>query len=166
MLNIRPAVPEDVPLILQMIRELAEYERLLPSLVVTAEDLLRDGWGPDPKFQCVIAEWSGDAAGYALFFHNYSTFRGRPGLYLEDVFVRPEFRHRGIGRALLAHVAGVALREGCARLEWQVLDWNAPAIEFYKCLGAQELSDWCTMRVQGAALNALADGAPPPCSGE
>jgi GNAT superfamily N-acetyltransferase len=160
MLKLRPAVSEDVPVILQMIRELAEYERLTAAMMVTAEDLLRDGWGSAPKFRCVLAEWSGIAAGYALFFHNYSTFRGRPGLYLEDVFVRPEFRHRGIGKGLLTHVAAIAVREQCARFEWQVLDWNTPAIDFYKSLGARELSDWRTMRVEGGALNALAEAAP------
>ena len=156
MLNIRPAVAEDAPFIFRLIRELAEYEQLLTAMTVTEKDLVRDGWGPSPKFRCVIAEWSGEGVGYALFFHNYSTFRGRPGLYLEDVFVRPAFRGRGIGKRLLAHVAQIAVREQCARFEWQVLDWNKPALEFYKSLGAVELSEWRTMRVQGEALNALA----------
>jgi len=158
MLKIRWAVAEDVPLILGMVRELAEYEHLVDTLRVSAEDLLRDGWGEEPKFRCVIAEWEREAAGYALFFHNYSTFRGRPGLYLEDVFVRPSYRGRGIGRGLLTHVAQIAVREQCARFEWQVLDWNTPAIDFYKSVGAVELSDWRTMRVQGDALQLLADG--------
>jgi GNAT superfamily N-acetyltransferase len=127
-------------------------------VAITADDLLRDGWGRDPKFRCLIAEWDGEAVGYALFFYNYSTFRGRPGIYLEDVFVQPEFRGKGIGRALLIRVAQIAIEEKCARFEWQVLDWNTPAIEFYKSLGAQELSDWRTMRVQGDALQALAAG--------
>jgi GNAT superfamily N-acetyltransferase len=156
MLRLRAAVRTDVPVILQLIRELAEYERLLPSVVTKEEDLLRDGWGRDPKFRCVIAEWEEKPVGYALFFYNYSTFRGRPGIYLEDVFVRPQFRGHGIGKALLVHVASVAAREKCARLEWQVLDWNAPAINFYRTLGAQELSDWRTMRVDGEALMQLA----------
>jgi GNAT superfamily N-acetyltransferase len=158
MLTVRPALRDDVPLILRLIHALAEYERLLPSVAITADDLLRDGWGRDPKFRCLIAEWDGEAVGYALFFYNYSTFRGRPGIYLEDVFVQPEFRGKGIGRALLIRVAQIAIEEKCARFEWQVLDWNTPAIEFYKSLGAQELSDWRTMRVQGDALQALAAG--------
>lgn len=156
MLKLRAAEKTDVPLILQLIRELAEYERLLPMVVITEDDLLRDGWGEEPKFRCVIAEFQGQGVGYALFFYNYSTFRGRPGVYLEDVFVRPEFRGRGIGRALLIHVAGIAVREKCARFEWQVLDWNAPAISFYKSLGAQEMGEWRTMRVEGDALGKLA----------
>jgi GNAT superfamily N-acetyltransferase len=158
MLTIRPASPEDGPLLLHLIRALAEYERLLPAVVATAADLLRDGWGSDPKFRCLIAEWEGEAIGYALFFYNYSTFRGRAGVFLEDVFVQPEFRRRGVGKALLARVAQIAVAEQCARLEWQVLDWNTPAINFYTSLGAQELSDWRTMRLQGDALSALAGG--------
>src|SRR6266545_5040719 len=108
MLSIRPAVPADVPLILQLIRDLAEYEREPQAAVATGEDLLRDGWGPEPKFRVLIAEWSGAPAGFALFFYNYSTWRGRPGIYLEDLFVKPEFRGRSIGKALLIHVAQLA----------------------------------------------------------
>jgi GNAT superfamily N-acetyltransferase len=156
MLNIRPAVPEDIPLILQLIRDLAEYEREPQAAVATAEDLRRDGWGSEPKFRCVIAEWEGEPAGFALFFYNYSTWQGRPGIYLEDLFVRPQFRRKGIGKALLVHVAQIAVRENCGRYQWQVLDWNTPSIEFYKSLGAKVMSEWLTMRVEGEALEELA----------
>ncbi len=158
MLNIRPATPKDVPLILDLIRGLAEYERAPEQAVATAEDLLRDGWGPEPKFRVVIAEWDRQPAGFALFFYNYSTWQGRPGLYLEDLFVRPEFRGKGIGEALLLHLAQIAVRENCGRFQWQVLDWNTPAIEFYESLGAKIMKEWLTMRVDGAALDRL--GAP------
>jgi GNAT superfamily N-acetyltransferase len=156
MLNIRTATPEDTPLILQFVRDLAEYEREPQAVKATCEDLLRDGWGPEPKFRCVIAEWGGDPAGFALFFYNYSTWEGRPGLYLEDLFVRPQFRGHGIGKALLAHVAQIAVRESCRRLQWQVLDWNTPAIDFYQAQGAEMINEWLTMRVQGDALHKLA----------
>jgi GNAT superfamily N-acetyltransferase len=156
MLNIRPATLEDIPLLLQLIRDLAEYEREPQAAVATAEDLRRDGWGPEPKFRCVIADWDGQSAGFALFFYNYSTWQGRPGLYLEDLFVRPQFRGLGIGKALLVHVAQIAVRENCGRYQWQVLDWNTPSIEFYKSLGAKMMSEWLTMRVEGKALEKLA----------
>jgi GNAT superfamily N-acetyltransferase len=156
MLNIRPAAPDDIPLILQLIRELAEYEREPQAAVATAADLLRDGWGPEPKFRCLIAEWNRQPAAFALYFWNYSTWQGRPGLYLEDLFVRPAFRGRGIGKALLVELARIALRENCGRFVWQVLDWNTPAIDFYKALGAKVMSEWLTMRVEGDALEKLA----------
>lgn len=156
MLSIRAAAADDVSLILQFIRELAEYEKAPDEARATPEDILRDGFSEHSKFRCVIAEWDGRPAGFALFFTNYSTWRGRPGIYLEDVFVRPAFRQKGIGRALLAHLAQTALREGCARFEWQVLDWNTPAIEFYQSLGATAMKEWLTMRVTGAALERLA----------
>jgi len=159
MLSIRPAVPSDVPVILQLIRGLAEYEREPQAAVATADDLLRDGWGPEPKFRVLIAQWEGAPAGFALFFYNYSTWRGRPGIYLEDLYVKPEFRGRGIGKALLIHLAQLAVREGCGRFEWQVLDWNTPAIEFYKSQGAKMMSEWRTMRVDGEALAKLAERA-------
>jgi GNAT superfamily N-acetyltransferase len=159
MLNIRPATLEDVPLILQFIRDLAEYEREPQAAVATAEDLRRDGWGPEPKFRCVIADWDGQPAGFALFFYIYSTWQGRAGMYLEDLFVRPQFRGRGIGKALLVHVARIAVRENCGRYQWQVLDWNTPSIEFYKSLGAKLMSEWLTMRVEGEALAKLAKTA-------
>jgi len=156
MLTIRPAMPADVPLILEFIRELAEYEREPQSAVATAADLLRDGFGPEPKFRVDIAEWSGEPAGFALYFWNYSTWQGKPGLYLEDLFVRPRFRGKGIGKALLVHLARVAIKNNCGRLVWQVLDWNTPAIEFYKSLGAETMTEWLTMRVTGKALVRLA----------
>ncbi len=155
-LKIRPASAGDVPLILSFIRELAEYERAPEAAVATPEDLLRDGFGANPKFRVVIAEWEGQPAGYALFFYNYSTWQGRPGLYLEDLFVRPAFRGRGIGKALLIHLAQIAVRENCGRFVWAVLDWNQPSIDFYESLGAKVLKEWLTMRVEGDALQKLA----------
>ena len=156
MLTIRPATAADVPLILEFIRELAEYEREPQAAVATQADLLRDGFGPEPKFRVDIAEWSGEPAGFAFYFWNYSTWQGRPGLYLEDLFVRPQFRGKGIGKALLVHLARVALKNNCGRLVWQVLDWNTPAIEFYQSLGAETMKEWLTMRVTDEALVRLA----------
>jgi GNAT superfamily N-acetyltransferase len=173
MLTIRPAVPADIPEILAFIRELAEYEREPESAQATHEDLLRDGFGPTPRFHCLIAEWSEPAptdapqlttsnlqpttsVGFALYFHNYSTWRGNAGIFLEDLFVRPVFRGRGIGKALIAAVAAIAVAEGCSRFEWAVLDWNTPAIDFYTSLGATPLSEWTTMRLSGPPLAALA----------
>lgn len=156
MLTIRPAVQSDIPLILQLIRELAEYEKLLDQAVATEADLLRDGWGPEPKFRSIIAEWNRQPAGFGLYFYNYSTFQGRPGLYVEDVFVRPEFRGRGIGKALFIHMARIAVRENCGRFQWQVLDWNTPAIDFYHSLGAKVMKEWLTMRVEEKTLETLA----------
>ncbi|HEX8431565.1 MAG TPA: GNAT family N-acetyltransferase [Longimicrobium sp.] len=155
-LRIRPALPADVPLILHFIRRLAEYERLAHEVVAT-EEILRDSlFGARPAAEVVIAEWEGAPAGFALFFHNFSTFLGRPGLYLEDLFVEPEQRGRGIGRALLGHLARVATERGCGRLEWSVLDWNRDAIRFYRSLGAEAMDDWTVYRVTGDALAALA----------
>ena len=154
-LNIRPATVNDVGLILTFIRELAEYEREPQAVTASEADLVRDGFGPSPKFRVVIAEWDGNPAGFALFFYNYSTWQGRPGLYLEDVFVRPEFRGKGIGKTLLVYLAGLAVRENCGRFQWQVLDWNTPAIEFYQSLGARVMKEWLTMRVEGEALRRL-----------
>ena len=152
MLTIRPATPTDVPLILEFICGLAEYEREPEAAVATAADLLRDGFGPEPKFRVDIAEWSGEPAGFAFYFWNYSTWQGKPGLYLEDLFVRPRFRGKGIGKALLVHLARVALKNNCGRLVWQVLDWNTPSIKFYESLGAQTMKEWLTMRVTGEGL--------------
>jgi GNAT superfamily N-acetyltransferase len=157
MLRIRPALPEDAGTILELIRGLAEYEREPHSAQATAEDLLRDGFGPSPKFHCLIAEWEGAAAGFALYFYNYSTWKGRPGIYLEDIFVWPHYRKRGIGKALFVEVARIAVAEQCGRYEWQVLDWNTPAIEFYESLGAKQMKQWQPMRLEGAALTALVE---------
>jgi len=155
-LTIRAAVRADIPEMLAFIRELAEYEREPQAAIATEADLLRDGFGPTPRFHCLIAEWQGHAAGFALYFHNYSTWRGRAGIYLEDLFVRPAFRQRGIGKALLAAVAAIAVAGSCPRLEWAVLDWNTPAIDFYKSVGAVAMSEWTTMRLTGEALATLA----------
>jgi GNAT superfamily N-acetyltransferase len=159
MLNIRPATSDDIPTILNFIRALAEYEREPQAALATADDLLRDGFGPSPKYWCVIAEWNGAPAGFAFYFYNYSTWQGRPGLYLEDLFVHPEFRGKGIGKALLLHLAQIAVDENCGRFQWQVLDWNKPAIDFYESLGAKVMKEWLTMRVEGDALTTLAAAA-------
>jgi GNAT superfamily N-acetyltransferase len=157
MLKIRKATAEDIPLILEFIRELAEYERAPEEAVATGEDLWRDGFSPEPRFHVVIAQWNGEPAGFALWFYNYSTWQGKPGLYLEDLFVRPQFRKKGIGKALLVHLAKMALEKGCGRYQWQVLDWNTPAIEFYESLGAKMMKEWLTLRVTGEALRKLAE---------
>jgi GNAT superfamily N-acetyltransferase len=156
MLVIRPAVPDDAALLLSLVRELATYERAPEAVVATEEDYRRDGFGPGRKFIAEVAEWDGAPAGFCLYFYNWSTWLGRPGLYLEDLFVRPAFRGRGIGKALLVHLARVAVRERCGRFQWQVLDWNEPALRFYESLGASRLPEWLTMRVEGDALRALA----------
>jgi GNAT superfamily N-acetyltransferase len=156
MLSLRPAQPSDVREIVQLIRELAEYEREPEKAVATEADILRDGFGPSPRFWVVMAEWEGKVAGFAFYFFNYSTWEGRPGLYLEDLFVRPEHRGRGIGKALLVHLAGIAVREGCTRYVWQVLDWNTPAIGFYESLGGHVERQWLTVRVLGEEIARLA----------
>jgi len=157
--TIRPATPGDVRLILALIRELAEYEKLAGEVVATETSLLDSLFGKQPPAEVVLAEADGAAAGFALFFTSYSTFLGRPGIYLEDLFVREPFREHGIGRALLTHLAGIAVARGCGRLEWAVLDWNEPAIGFYERLGARPMSDWTTYRLSGDALRALAPQA-------
>ena len=157
-LSIGIATEEDVPLILKFIKALAEYERLADSVVAT-EGLLRASlFGDRPYAECVIARWNGEPAGFALFFHNFSTFLGQPGLYLEDLFVNPEFRGKGVGRALLRHLASLAVERRCGRLEWSVLDWNESAIGFYKSIGALPLDDWTIFRLRGEALSRLASG--------
>jgi GNAT superfamily N-acetyltransferase len=156
-LRVAPARREDLALIVALIRELAEYERLLDHVRITTADLERDLFGPRPYAEAALA-WEGEEpAGFALWFHNYSTFAGRPGLYLEDLYVRPAFRGRGHGEAILRHLARLALQRGCARFEWSVLDWNEPAIAFYRKLGAVALDDWTVQRVTGPALEALAE---------
>ena len=156
MLTIRPATAEDAATIVALIRGLAEYERLSHLAVVTEADLLRDGFGAVPRFHCLIAEWEGAPVGFALYFYNYSTFKGRAGIYLEDLFVWPEHRGRGIGKALLLKLAKIAVEEQCGRYEWNVLDWNTPSIQFYESLGARRMSEWLPMRIEGEALLQLA----------
>jgi GNAT superfamily N-acetyltransferase len=157
-LRIEPARPQDAALVVALVRELAEYERLLHEVRMTPEDVVRDLFGPRPYAEAIIAREGAEAVGFALWFHNYSTFAGRPGLYLEDLYVRPAFRGRGHGEALLRYLARLAIERGCARFEWAVLDWNAPAIAFYRKLGAAAMDDWTVQRVTGPALHALAFG--------
>jgi GNAT superfamily N-acetyltransferase len=152
---VRAATPDDVPTILRFIRELAEFERLLDKVTATEADLRTGLFGPRPYAEVLLAE-IGVPVGFALFFHNYSTFLGKPGIYLEDLYVTPQARGQGVGRALIEHLAAVAARRGCGRLEWAVLDWNRNAIAFYRSLGAEAMDDWTVYRVTGAALAALA----------
>lgn len=157
MISIRTTTIADVPLILNFVHRLAEYERARPEEIpVTEEDLRRDGFGPEPKYRCLIAEWNNVPAGFALYFYNYSTWLGRPGLYLEDLFVLPEMRGHGIGKALLRKLAQIAVSENCYGIRWQVLDWNEPSIKFYEAIGATMLKEWETMRLMGPALARLA----------
>jgi len=156
MLRIRTASSGDVSTILGLIRDLARYERDPDAVIATEADLLRDGFGPAPKFRCDLALWDEKPVGFVLWFWNWSTWLGKPGLYLEDLFVQPEARGRGIGKALLVHLARIAVREGCGRFQWQVLDWNEPSIKFYESLGARKLPSWLSMRVEGGALERLA----------
>jgi GNAT superfamily N-acetyltransferase len=157
MLIIRPAVVSDVPLLLRFSRELAEYERQPDAVVFKEETLTMDGFGPQPKFRSLIAEWDGEAIGYALFFGFYSSCKGS-GIFLEDLFVQEAFRRRGIGRALLCHVARIARQEGSYGMRWEVLDWNESAIKFYKSLGAEFFDEWRQVILEADALNRLADG--------
>ena len=154
--TIRPATRADVGTILTFIRALAAYEREPDAVSATEEDLLRHGFGDRPYYECLIAEEDAVAAGFALYFFDYSTWLGRPGLYLEDLFVHPEFRGQGIGKALLERVAAIALEKGCARLKWEVLDWNTPAIDFYTAMGAEFMDTWRNVRLSGDALQRLA----------
>ncbi len=155
-LTIRRAVDGDEGLVLGFIRDLAEYEQLLHEVVASEADLARDLFGPNPRVYCEIAEWEGEPAGFALWHYTYSTFRGAHGIWLEDLFVTPAFRGKRIGKALIASLARRCADEGLARLAWWVLDWNAPAIAFYKSLGAEMQDEWTVCRVDGAALDALA----------
>jgi diamine N-acetyltransferase len=166
MLRLRPAEPRDAASVLALIRELADYEKLLHEVDATEDGLRAALFGPAPRVFCDLAEWHDSAdgapavAGFALWFYNFSTFRGRHGIYLEDLFVRPAFRGRGIGRALLTGLAQRCVREGLARLEWSVLDWNEPALAFYRTLGARAMEEWVPHRVTGEALVGLAQDAP------
>jgi len=157
--QVRGATEVDVPLILDLIRELAEYEKLSHEVVATEEGLRESLFGERPVAEVLIGEFDGRPAAFALFFHNFSTFLGKPGIYLEDLYVRPDFRGQGIGKAMLVHLAKLAKERGCGRLEWWVLDWNQPAIRFYRSLGAEPMDDWTVYRVTGGALERLAEGA-------
>ena len=161
---IRAAERADVPQILAFIKALAKYEREPDAVIATEEGLLRDGFGPNPYYHCLIAEHDESPAGFALFFYNYSTWMGRPGIYLEDLYVAPEFRGLGIGKSLLKQVAAIAVAKGCRRLQWEVLDWNTPAIDFYRAMGAEFLDEWRNVRITGDALEQLARGASMPDS--
>lgn len=155
-LSIRPATPADLPLIAQFIRDLAAYEKLADEVRFDEATLGDKLFGARPYAEVVIGELDGTPQGFALFFHNFSTFEGRPGIYLEDLFVRPEARGSGLGKALLVHLAALCTQRDCARLEWSVLDWNAPAIGFYQSLGARMMDERTVMRVDGDALTSLA----------
>lgn len=155
---LRPATEGDLDVIIELIHALADYEREPDAVHLDRETLRAHLFGPRPYAEVILAETPGGAsAGFALFFHNFSTWEGRPGIYLEDLFVRPELRGHGYGKALLTELARLAVERGCARLEWAVLDWNEPSIQFYKALGAVPLDEWTTYRVTGQALRALAD---------
>ncbi|HUR54921.1 MAG TPA: GNAT family N-acetyltransferase [Gemmataceae bacterium] len=153
---IRPATPADVPTIAQLIRDLAEYEKLANEVVLDEAKLSADLFGPRPYAEVLLAEDSGDVVGFALFFHNYSTFLGRPGIYLEDLFVKPAARGKGLGKGLLAALAKLAVERGCGRVEWSVLDWNEPSIAFYKSLAAKPMDEWTIYRLTGDAMRKLA----------
>jgi GNAT superfamily N-acetyltransferase len=156
-IEIRPATPDDVPLILKLIQELADYEKLAHEVVASAADLHAALFGERPVVEAVIARVDGEPAGYALFFPNFSTFLGRPGLYLEDLYVRPAARGVGAGRRMLEHLARIAVDRGWGRFEWSVLDWNEPSINFYKRMGAKPMDEWTVFRISGEDLKRLAE---------
>ena len=157
-IRIAPAAESDVPLILSFVRKLAEYEKLSHLVVATEADILRNVFGPNPVAEVLLAYWDREPVGFALYFRNFSTFLGQAGIYLEDLFVEPEHRGRGIGKALLIRLAKIAIERGYGRLEWAVLDWNTPSIEFYRSLGAVPLDEWTAYRLTGDALSRLALG--------
>lgn len=159
--SILPATERDVPAVLHMIRQLADYERLSHEVTATEERLRASLYGERPAAEAQIARCGEEPVGFALYFHTFSTFLGLPGLYLEDLFVAPQWRSRGYGRALLAHVARIAVERGCGRLEWAVLDWNEPALRFYRRVGARPLDDWTVYRLTGEPLERLAAGKGP-----
>lgn len=153
---LRPAQPVDVPIIFQLIQALAEYEKLSHAVVGNIDALKQHLFGSRPYAEVIIVEYTGQAVGFALFFHNFSTFLTQPGIYLEDLFVLPEYRRQGIGKAILSYLAAIAVERGCGRLEWSVLDWNESAIAFYRRMGAAVLPDWRICRVTGDSLTQLA----------
>jgi GNAT superfamily N-acetyltransferase len=157
MIQLRPASRDDAALVAEFIRELAVYEKLEHACHVTPEAISTSLFGPRPYAEVTIAELDQSPVGFALYFHNYSTFLAKPGLYLEDLFVRPHARGRGVGKALLAHLARLAVERGCGRVEWSVLDWNTPAIDFYRGLGATPMEEWTTFRLTGDALRQLSE---------
>jgi|SRR5271165_6204318 len=159
-LAIHRARPDEVPLVVSLIRELAAYEKLSHEVEATEAMIAQALFSDNPRLFCEIAEWNGKPAGFAVWFLNFSTFSGRFGIYLEDLFVRPEFRGNGLGKALLAHLARACVENGWGRLQWAVLDWNEPSIAFYKSLGAVLMDEWTLCRVAGPALDALARKAP------
>lgn len=160
-LAIRRAGPDDASLVLEFIRAIAEYEKLSHQVVAGVDDIRRALEGEPPQVDVLLADWDGRPAGFALFYRNFSTFTGKGGIHLEDLFVHPEFRGCGIGRALFHEVAGVATRRGCPRVEWVALDWNRPALDFYHAHGATELAEWRLFRLEGAALRETGGNAPP-----
>lgn len=159
-LTIRPATEADVPLLLEFIRALADYEKLLHEVVATEDSVRESLFGAEAVAEGLVAEVDGAPAAFAVYFHNFSTFMGRRGLYLEDLFVKPEFRRHGIGKKLLVHLAKIAVTRGCARFEWVALDWNETAINFYEKLGAEGVEDWRIFRLSGGALEQLAAESP------
>jgi GNAT superfamily N-acetyltransferase len=159
-LSIRRARPDDIAVVFALIKELAEYEKLTHEVEATEADIADALFGDLPRLFGEIAEWNGEVAGFAVWFVNFSTFAGRPGIYLEDLFVRPAFRRNGIGQALLGHLAAICLEKGWARLQWSVLDWNTPSVTFYKSLGAELMDDWTLCKVTGPSLATLAERAP------
>jgi GNAT superfamily N-acetyltransferase len=165
-LHLRPATDRDVPVIRELIEGLSEYEKLRHECIATDALLQETLFGSRPYAEVMLAEWHGQTAGFALFFHNYSTFLARPGIYLEDLYVKPAFRGRGIGKALLQQLAQLAVTRRCGRLEWSVLDWNVDAIRFYEKLGARAQDEWTVYRVTGDALTQLATGQPTMAAGE
>lgn len=158
MITIREAERSDTDTIIELIHALAQYEKEPEAVRITRENVLTHGFGDSPYFHCILAEWNGRVIGFAVYFFNFSTWEGQPGLYLEDLFVLPEFRGRGAGKDLMIALAQIARERGCTRFQWQVLDWNTPAIEFYERIGARHLKDWYTYRLEGGALHNLADG--------
>ena len=161
-LSIRRAEPADAALVYELVCALADYEKLRHEVDATPEEIAKALFAPEPRLYCDLAEWNGEAGGFAVWFLNFSTFRGRHGIYLEDIFVRPAFRQRGIGKALMARLARLCVERGFARFEWSVLDWNTPSIDFYRAMGATVMDDWRICRLSGEALQRFAGGGVAP----